>query len=146
MRVVLDTNLIVRAAGERVGLARELLLLAMSEPHSLLLSHSLYAEVRKVMHYPRLRALHRLDDGEIQLYLDYLMAGAEQIQLAAAPVGPIVGLDPTDDTVLLTAVAGAANAIGTNNRHLFAPDVLQFALDHGIRILRDIELIAELRR
>ncbi|HJT32353.1 MAG TPA: putative toxin-antitoxin system toxin component, PIN family [Pirellulales bacterium] len=146
MRVVLDTNLIVRAAGDRAGLGRELLLLAISEPHALLLSHSLYSEVRKVMHYPRLRALHGLDDAGIQSFLDHLIAGSEQVQVTAAPVGPIVGFDPADDAVLLTGVAGSANAIGTNNRHFFAPDVLQFAQKYGIRILHDIDLIAELRR
>jgi hypothetical protein len=51
----------------------------------------------------------------------------------------------TDDMVLLTATAGQADVLGTNNRHFFAPDVMHFAADHGVRILRDIELIAELR-
>jgi putative PIN family toxin of toxin-antitoxin system len=146
MRVVLDTNLIVRAAGGRAGLGRELMLLAVREPHRLLLSHSLYAEVRKVMHYQHLRVLHGLGDAEIQSFLDYLVAGAEQVNVVAAHVGPLVGLDPTDDTVLLAAVSGSADAIGTNNRHFFAPDVLHYAQCHGIRVLRDVDLIAELRQ
>lgn len=147
MRVVLDTNLTVRAAAERGGLGRDLLLMATREPHRLLLTHSLYAELRKVMHYPRVRALHGFDDSEIQSFLDELADAADQIDVAGQRhVGPLVGLDPTDDKVLLAAVAGRADAIGTNNRHLFIPDVLVLARTHGIRILRDVELIAELRK
>ncbi|HEX5445936.1 MAG TPA: putative toxin-antitoxin system toxin component, PIN family [Pirellulales bacterium] len=147
MRVVLDTNLIVRAAGERAGLGLDLILLAITEPHVLLISHSLYAEIRRVMHYPRLRALHRLDEAGIQSFLDDLLVVTEQIALAGHPhAGPLVGLDPTDDPILLTAVAGRADAIGTNNRHFFAADVVGFAQSHGIRILRDAELIVELRK
>ncbi|HET6883520.1 MAG TPA: putative toxin-antitoxin system toxin component, PIN family [Pirellulales bacterium] len=145
MRVVLDTNLVVRAASKRGGLARELLLLAMNEPQTMLLSHSLYAETRKVMHYPRLRAVHELSDADIQLFLDHLVVGVEQVEVASAPITPIVGFDPTDDIVLLAAVAGHADAIGTNNRHFFTQDVQQFAQAHGVRIFRDTELIAELR-
>lgn len=145
MRVVLDTNLVVRAASKRGGVARDLLLLAMNEPHTMLLSHSLYSEIRKVMHYPRLRAMHELGDADIQLFLDYLVVGCEQVHVAFTPTAPIVQDDPTDDIVLLAAVAGSADAVGTNNRHFFAPEVRQFAQSYGIRILRDAELIAELR-
>lgn len=60
-------------------------------------------------------------------------------------IGPIIGLDPTDDMVLLTATGGRADVLGTNNKHLFAPDVQRFAAAHGVRILGDVELIAELR-
>jgi hypothetical protein len=83
MRVVLDTNLIVRAAGDRADLGLDLVRLAAGKPHALLLSHSLYAEVRRVMHYPRLRALHGLDDAGIQAFLDDLVAAGELERLVA---------------------------------------------------------------
>jgi putative PIN family toxin of toxin-antitoxin system len=146
MRVVLDTSLIVRAAGDQAGLARELLLLAFDERHTLVLSHSLYAEVEKVIHYPRIRALHGWNAEEIQRFLDFLVLGSEHVTVLGYHIGPLVGLDPTDDMVLLTATAGQADVLGTNNRHLFAPDVAAFASGHGVRILRDIDLIAELRK
>jgi putative PIN family toxin of toxin-antitoxin system len=144
MRVVLDTNLIVRAAGQ-TGLACDLLSLALDERHTLVMSHSLYAEVEKVLHYPRIRALHGWDDAEIRSFLALLVAGSEQVTVLGYRIGPLVGLDPTDDMVLLTATAGQADFLGTNNRHLFAPDVVRFAAGHGVRILRDVDLIAELR-
>jgi putative PIN family toxin of toxin-antitoxin system len=146
MRVVLDTNLIVRAAGNRAGLARELLLLALDERHTLVLSHSLYAEVEKVLHYPRIRALHGWNDEEIRRFLDFLVVGSEHITVIGYRIGPLVGVDPSDDMVLLTATAGQADVLGTNNRHFFAPDVPRFAASHGVQILRDVDMIAERRR
>ena len=141
MRVVLDMNLIVRAAGNQRGLARELLSLALGESHTLVLSHSLYAEVEKVVHYPRLQALHGWNNAEIRQFLDLLVLGSEQVAVVGYPIGPPVGLDPADDSVLLTATAGQAEVLGTNNRHFFAPDVEQFTASHGVRILRDVDLI-----
>jgi putative PIN family toxin of toxin-antitoxin system len=146
MRVVLDTNLIVRAAGDRAGFARELLLLALDERHTLVLSHSLYAEVERVLHYPRIRALHGWNDDEIRRFLDFLAVGSEHVTVLGYHIGPLVGLDPTDDMVLLTATAGQADILGTNNRHFFAHDVMRFAAGRSLRILRDVELIAELRK
>ena len=146
MRVVLDTNLVVRAAGDQRGLARELLMLAMSDAHSLVLSHSLYAEIEKVLYYPRVRMLHGLDDADIRRFLEFLVAGSQQVTALSYHIGPLVGLDPTDDMVLLTAIAGKAAVLGSNNRHFFAPDVVQFAGLHGVRIRRDVDLIAELRQ
>jgi putative PIN family toxin of toxin-antitoxin system len=145
MRVVLDTNLVVRAARIGTGPARALLLLAMSPGHTLVLSHPLYAEIEKVLHYPRIRSLHGLDDADIRKFLSFLITGSELITVLSYHVGPIVGLDPTDDMVLLTATAGNADAIGTNNGHFFASDVQQFAHTHGVRILRDIDLLNEMR-
>jgi putative PIN family toxin of toxin-antitoxin system len=145
MRVVLDTNIVVRAAHRGTGPGRELLLLAMSERHTLVLSHPLYAEIEKVIRYPRVRSLHGLDDADIRKFLDFLITGSELIAAISYHIGPIVGLDPNDDMVLLTATAGAADAIGTNNKHFFMPDAQQFAGNYGVRIMRDRDLLAELR-
>ena len=60
--------------------------------------------------------------------------------------GPLIAADPHDDHVLLTAIAGKADVLGTNNRHFFSADVAQIASSRGISILRDVELIAVLRK
>src|SRR5438445_2567136 len=96
MRVVLDTNLVVRAAGDKAGLGREILMHALSDAHTLVLSNSLFAEIRKVLHYPRLRKMHGLDDKEIQDFLNYLVVGSEPISVLSYHIGPLVGLEPTD--------------------------------------------------
>src|SRR5258708_11327252 len=145
MRVVRDTNLVVRAVADKAGLGREILMLALSDAHTLVLSNSLFAEIRKVLHYPQVRKMHGLDDKEIQDFLDYLVAGSEPISVLSYHIGPLVGLDPTDDMVRLTATAWHAEVLGTNNNHFFAPDVQRFAQTQGVRILRDVDLINDLR-
>jgi putative PIN family toxin of toxin-antitoxin system len=146
MRVVLDTNLIVRAARPRASLARSILLESISDRHTLILSNSLYFEVYKVMYYERIRAAHGLDNAGIAEFLDALAESTVPIATHRIGPGPLIAADPQDDHVLLTAMAGHANLLGTNNRHFFTPDVQQVAAEHGIRIVRDVELIAELRK
>lgn len=145
MRIVLDTNLIVRGVGGQTGLGREILMHALSDRHTLILSHSLFAEIRKVLHYPHVRQLHGLNDDDIQRFLDLLAIGTEHVSVLSYHIGPLVGLDPADDMVLLTATAGQAEVLGTNNNHLFEPGVLQFAAMHGVRVVRDVQLLQELR-
>ena len=77
--------------------------------------------------------------------LDRLYAGhAAQVPLPPSAT-TIVPHDPKDDAVVLTAIAGHADAICTLDVHLREPDVQAFCLRHGIRVLTDIELLAELR-
>jgi predicted nucleic acid-binding protein len=146
MRVVVDTNLVVRAARPRAGLARSILLESLSDRHSLILSNSLYFEVYKVMYYERIRAAHGLDDAGIAEFLDALAQAAVPVATYPIGPGPLIAADPQDDHVLLTAMAGHAHLLGTNNRHFFTPDVQQVAAAYGIRIVRDVDLIAELRK
>ena len=56
---------------------------------------------------------------------------------------PVI-LDPKDDPVLYTAVAGKADVLCTLDRHSGAPEVLAFFADRGIRVMTDVELLGEL--
>ena len=145
MQVVLDTNLIVRAARPRASLARSILLAAISEPHRLLLSSSLFFEMYRVMHYDYVRLLHELTNREIDEFLDSLYQACIPVYPKPISVGPLVGADPTDDHVLLAAISGHADVLGTNNRHFFDPSVIAIAGQHNIQVLRDVELIRALR-
>lgn len=146
MRIVIDTNLVVRAARPQASLARSILLEALSERHSLILSNSLYFEIYKVMYYERVRALHGLDDEGILEFMEALAEGCVPVATHALGPGPLVPADPQDDHVLLAAIAGQADFLGTNNRHFFAPEVERIAASYGIRIVRDVDLIAALRQ
>jgi putative PIN family toxin of toxin-antitoxin system len=145
MRIVLDTNLVVRAAHPRAGLARSILLEALSDRHTLILSNALYLEIYKVMHYDRVRRQHGLDDGAILEFMEALAEVCLPVVLPPGGSAPLIAADPRDDHVLLTAIAGNANALGTNNRHFFSPEVERISELHGIRIVRDVELIALMR-
>lgn len=56
MRIVLDTNILVRAAADEQGLAGRLLEEIVSGPHILVISPYILSEIARVLSYPRLQA------------------------------------------------------------------------------------------
>ncbi len=54
--------------------------------------------------------------------------------------------DPDDDLVLQTAIAGKADALCSRDAAFEPENVRQVCAAHGIRMMRDIELLQELRR
>jgi predicted nucleic acid-binding protein len=75
MRIVLDTNILVRAHAKARGPAREVLqLIADCPQHILLLSPFLLQELERVFDYERVRSATRLTDEEVAEYLSYLQA------------------------------------------------------------------------
>jgi hypothetical protein len=71
-RIVLDTNILVRANAKARGPTRELLqLIVGSRDQVLLLSPFLQQELERVFSYERVRASSKLTDGEIIDYLSY---------------------------------------------------------------------------
>ena len=61
MRIVLDTNILVRAHANARGPARELLLLVVAAPeHTLLLSPFVLQELERVFGYERVRSATKL--------------------------------------------------------------------------------------
>ena len=67
MRIVLDTNILVRAnpTVSPKGLARDLLLTVLSGSHVLILSPAILTEIQRVLHYPRVQARWPLTDDAI---------------------------------------------------------------------------------
>jgi predicted nucleic acid-binding protein len=64
MRIVLDTNILVRASAKARGPARELLQLIVASPrHVLLLSPFLLQELERVLSYERIRTLSKLTEA-----------------------------------------------------------------------------------
>jgi putative PIN family toxin of toxin-antitoxin system len=144
MRVVLDSNVLARATPGKTSAAREVLLLLAQSPHYLLTSAPLLTELARILQYPRVRALHGLDDAGIQAYLQAVQAAALVIIPAAPP--PIQTRDPADDLVIATAVAGQAEVLCTWDRHIHDPSIAAQCLGRGIRVVKDAELLQELRR
>ena len=71
MRVVLDTNILVRANPKTKpnGLAKDLLLKIITSPHMLVLSPAILAEAGRVLHYPHVQKRWPLSDEAIHTYL-----------------------------------------------------------------------------
>jgi uncharacterized protein len=144
VRIVLDTNILVRAnpiVSPR-GLARELLLTILSGPQVLVLSSAILDEVRRVLTYPHVRARWALSDDAIAGYVSLEDLG---LRVDLAESFPAVVSDPDDDLVLQTAVAGRADVLCTRDAAFRSEMVERFCAAHGIRVVDDIALLGELR-
>ena len=139
MRIVLDTNILVRAAGDENGLAGKLLQLIAPGPHVLLISQHILGEVSRVLAYSRLQARWRLTPERIDEFAARLAALAEIVHSPTAP-RKLVLADPDDDAIVHTALSGRADVLCTRDVHFSHPDVLQFCARHSIQVMDDIQL------
>ncbi len=145
MRVVLDTNIVVRFVYSPSGLILALVRLLLPPRHTLITSQILLDEAAEVLARPKLRARHQMDDAAIQAALRQLYANAPAPLNLPASATTLVPHDPKDDAVVLTAITGHADVICTLDKHLRHPDVTDFCSQRGVRVLSDMELLAELR-
>jgi putative PIN family toxin of toxin-antitoxin system len=143
MRIVCDTNVLVRAAINPNRLAGELLR-RIRASHVLLESLPLLAELLTVLRRPAMQKLHGLDERGMRRFIRSLYKAAT-IVVVPQPIPRLVPDDPKDDAVLLTAIGGKASQLVTRDKHLSHPDVLALAATHGLRIITDDALLAELR-
>src|SRR5688500_14558066 len=98
MRVLLDTNVLARAAAGPPGPAHELFLRLTHHEHMLVISQPLTDELARIMRYERVRKIHGMGDPEIDEYVDGIIRIAEKV-LPAAAATPLVIADPDDDAV-----------------------------------------------
>lgn len=143
MRVVLDTNILIRANPKARGPAREVLLGIVSGDHVLVTSGLLLQELTRVLAYPRLEKRWRLLAGEIEEYVQILASLSEVVipQSGAS----IIPKDPDDDPVIYTAVAGRVDVICTLDAHFYEASVQSFCAQKGITIMNDVELLRRIR-
>lgn len=141
MRIVLDTNVLVRAFVSARGPAAEVLRRA-TRAHRLLLSPYLLDEVERVLAYPRLRMIARFEPADVERFLNLLIEAGEVFHPAVDTGVPVS--DPDDTAILQTAAAGRAEVICTLDRHLLQPEVVAWCQHLGIRVERDVELLRRL--
>jgi putative PIN family toxin of toxin-antitoxin system len=145
MRVVFDTNVLVRAAMSPHGLAGGLQSLLQRSGHEFVISTWLLQELEDVLRRPRLRQYHRFDDDKIRQIILDLDRVATRVVIGDPPSTPVVERDPKDDAVILTAIAGEADVICTRDKDLLDANVKAYCALRGIRVLSDIELLDELK-
>jgi putative PIN family toxin of toxin-antitoxin system len=138
MRIVLDSNILVRAAWKADGLASLLLRSVLEEPHRLIVSPFILGEVARVLAYPRIQSRWGLTEERIQQHVNRLAAAAEIVD--STSVDRVVPDDPDDDFIVQTAITGKADALCTRDSHLLSPEVVEHCQRHAVRIMGDIEL------
>jgi putative PIN family toxin of toxin-antitoxin system len=144
MRIVLDTNVLVRANIKVQGPARDLLLKIAYGDHVIITSPFLLREVERALAYPRLQKLWGLTLQDIQEHVQFLVKISELVH----PIieAPVVLKDPNDDPVVYTAIHGKADVLCTLDRDFYEPEVVTFCLERGVSILDDVELLQKLKR
>ena len=103
------------------------------------------SELSRVLRYARVQELHGLSDRGIEEYLAALKSACATVFLPEQPLPAIVAMDPKDDPILATAVAGQAAVLCSLDRHLHQPDVVAYCRAHGIDVVTDVELMRRLR-
>lgn len=146
MRVVLDTNVLARAAPPGAGPAREVLVRCAAKPHVLLISQFILEELDAVLRYPRVQKAHGLDNEGIERHVEDVRNAGVLVSLPATVAETVVVRDPADDRIVETAVAGQADILCSRDRHLYHADVIAYCRAYGIEVMGDIELLARLRK
>lgn len=145
MRVVLDTNVLARSAYSLAGPAAGVLERLSKPGHTLVASPFLLEELGRVLRYPRLQRLHGLTDIEINRFVADVAAACLLVEPASSMAKGVVASDPDDDPIVATAITGNADVLCTLDKHLHQPEVVEYCMNYGIRVMRDVELLALLR-
>jgi putative PIN family toxin of toxin-antitoxin system len=144
VKVVLDTNILVRAYPGATGPAKKLLThLATSEDDHLATSPYILQELRNVLSRPRTFKRIGLGATEIDEFVHDISKVSEIV--IPQDVAFDVLSDPDDLPVLGTALACNADAICTLDRAFYEMAAKQFCADRGIEVISDGDLIIRLK-
>jgi putative PIN family toxin of toxin-antitoxin system len=143
VRIVLDSNILVRAFVSSRGLAHDLLLVILASDHTLILSNEMLSEVARVLRYPRLMVVHGENEESIYDFTGWLRDTAEIVALDPLARAPI--RDRNDIFVLQTALNGEADVLCSCDRDFFEPPASIFLASCGIEVLTDAQLMRRLK-
>lgn len=115
MRVVVDTNILVRSFIKPQGTVGPVLDKLRTSEYILLYSAELLEELVDVLGRPRLRTKYQIDDEGVDTLLKLILLRGEE----AAPVRRVAACrDPDDDKILEIAVAGGADVVVSGDEDL----------------------------
>jgi len=136
MRVVVDTNILVRAIIKPDGSVGPVLLRFRRGDFTLLYAQSLLEELIDVLNRPRIRAKYHLSDDDIKTVVGLILLRGE----AVIPRQPVtVCRDPKDNKFLEVAVEGQADLIISGDE-----DLLTLHPFRGIPILSPRDFLRKL--
>lgn len=135
MKAVLDANVFVSALINTRGTPKQLIDLWRKEAFELLISKAILGEIGRVLRYPKIAALHKLTETELQTF----MALLSEEGLVIEPDETLnISLDESDNRYIECAVAGGADCLVTGDKlHL-----LPIGEYRGIRIVSPAMFLA----
>jgi len=136
MRVVIDTNILVRALIRPRGSVGPLLLRLRSGHFTLLYTQSLLEELVDVLSRPHLRNKYGVTEDDVKTVVALLLLRGEAVSVSQSLT---VCRDPKDDKFLETAMAGKADVIVSGDEDLPVLDPFE-----GIPIVSPAEFLRSL--
>jgi len=119
MRVVVDTNILVRSVIKPHGTVGPVLLRLRHGDYTLLYAQSLLEELIDVLNRPRIRDRYRLTDQDIQTVVGLILLRGEAVPPPEKEKERITDCrDPKDNKFLEVAVAGEADVIVNGDQDL----------------------------
>ena len=142
MRVVLDTNALVRAHIRSSSQARKLLDELLKRNHLLITSNAILAELTKVLRYPKFQALYGLTESDLLEYVQFLQSVSHIVILDPHYRAPL--RDPSDLIVLQTAERGEADILCTHDADFYDPTIISYCVARGIEVCEELTLLRRL--
>jgi len=138
MRVVVDTNILVRAVIKPAGTVGPVLQRLRNSGYTLLYSEALLAELADVLNRPRIRHKYHLEDEDIATVLALILLRGE----AVTPARRINACrDAKDNYILEAAITGRADAIVSGDQDLLVLNPFE-----GIPIIGPSAFLAAVER
>lgn len=144
-RIVLDSNLIARAVMSPGGLASEILRKVLLEDHVLCMSDFMFAELLRILQYPRLQKMHGLTDLEVVEFVCSIQKAAMVVEFDPAEVAKVTR-DIDDDPIIETALVAKAQFLCSLDRDILDQAVISYCESHGVQVVDDVAMIGFLRR
>jgi putative PIN family toxin of toxin-antitoxin system len=144
VRIVVDSNILVRAFVNRGGVANDLLVMILETGHALVLSNEIIREVSRVLRSTRISRVHGQSEESVYEFALWLKHVAAVVQLNPLAYGPI--RDYQDVFVLQTAFSAGADVLCTCDLDFFSPPASAFLESCGIAVMTDVQLIQRLRQ
>jgi putative PIN family toxin of toxin-antitoxin system len=144
VRIVFDTNILVRTFISPRGPANEALEAILAGNHRLLLSIEILQESMRVLRKPLMSLLHGKTEDDLYGFRVRLLQNVEMVLLNPLLTGPV--RDPNDIVILQTTLSGNADAICTFDRDFFTPPASDFLALRKIAVLTDAQLLQRLRQ
>lgn len=138
-RVVLDTDVVVTALRSVNGGSNAVLREVAFGRLITLVTPALFFEYEAVLKRPEQRLVHGIDLEGIDKFLAALASASEAVEVSFQWRPQLA--DANDEMVFETAINGRADALITHNVRDFARAAPKF----GLRVLRPVELLKELR-